>query len=137
MQSNNNSNKSVLNYYLISCGVAAVVSVCSAAIFAMLMTFFSINANYSALFSTLSYMFGCFVGGLMFGKMNKNKGLLFGSAIGCAVFFISLLIALVINKSSLSLITLFHFLACVLSASIGGIIAVNNASKNKYKTGKY
>ena len=137
MQLYNNSNKSVLYYFLISGGIALAVSIAAAAMFALLMTVFSINANYSALFSTFAYILGCFVGGLVFGKLNKSKGLIFGTAIGCSIFLLSIIIALIISKSSLSLITLFHFLACELSGSIGGIISVNNASKNKFKMGKF
>ena len=123
MQSINNSKKSIYYNLLICFAIALLSSLATAAVFAIVMTVFSVGTNYSALFSTLSYIVGCFVGGIFFGKLNKSKGMIFGSLIG--------------NKSSLSIITLFHLLGCVLSAAIGGIVSVNNANKNVYKTGKF
>ncbi len=137
MQSYNNSTTNIFKNYLISCAISVVVSLGVAAIFAMLMTFFSISNGYSAIFSTLSYIIGCFTGSAFFGKINKSKGLVFGTAIGATVFVISLIIALIVNKSSLSLITLFHLLGCLLSGAIGGIISVNKSAKNKYLKGKF
>lgn len=137
MQSINNSKKSIYYNLLICFAIALLSSLATAAVFAIVMTVFSVGTNYSALFSTLSYIVGCFVGGIFFGKLNKSKGMIFGSLIGIAVFLVSLIIALIINKSSLSIITLFHLLGCVLSAAIGGIVSVNNVNKNVYKTGKF
>lgn len=132
-----NLKQNFFKIFLVSLLSSVVSSILFAAFFAFLMTYFSISPDYASLFSTLSYAFGCLFGALVLGFKVKEKGMLIGSALGLSVFVISLIIALAISESSISLVSLFHLLGCVLSGSIGGIFSVNKANSKNYNLGKY
>ena len=128
--------KEVLLSVLLGCAIALVATLVFVVIFAYLMTLFSISPKVSGTLSTLSYVLGCFFGGLFTGNKTKSKGIVNGGACGILVFTFALIVGLVLSQGSITAMTLFHFLGCVLSGCIGGIIAVNRLSSKKYKIGK-
>ena len=137
MYSYNEIKNKVVTVFVVAVVISLITAMAFAAIFALVMAYLSISPDFSALFSTLSYILGCFTGGIYIGFKLKKKGIIFGSGVGACVFIISLIIALIVNDTSISFISLFHLLGCVLAGAIGGIVAVNKVNSKKYNLGKY
>lgn len=130
------NNKTVFSV-LIGLSVSAICILLSSAAFAFIMTLLSLQAEYSSVFSTLSFIIGCFFGGLYIGTKLKKNGLLLGGSLGILIYIISTLIGIIASGFSFSAMSLFRVTACVFSGAVGGIVAVNRLSSKKYASGKY
>jgi putative membrane protein (TIGR04086 family) len=81
--------------------------------------------------STVALAIGTYFSAYISGKLIKEKSLFIGLIIGFIVFIIISIVSAIVSKSSLTLMSLFHFLVTVLSGVIGAIIGVNSANKRK------
>lgn len=116
--------------------ISAVIGLLSSAVFvflfAALMYFFGLDKAYSVIMATASVAAGCFASAFYAAYSVKEKGLLIGALVGAVAFIAVLLISFVIDKGSVSINTLFHFIIFMLSALSGGVLGVNKAVNKKY-----
>lgn len=99
------------------------------AIFAAIMYFFELDKNYSPLIATISVAIGCLVASYFASGKIGSKGYITGTIIGFATFVIVTIISLIIDQSSITSNTLFHFIIFILSSLIGGVSGVNKKPK--------
>ncbi len=118
-----------LSIYALSIVIGVGITILCMLIFAAIMLFAKFDREYAVPFATISLAVGTlFAARFASGKIG-SKGYLVGLIIGVVVFLILLVISIVINRSSLGVNTLFHFIIIVLSSLIGGISGVNKRNK--------
>ncbi len=125
-------NNEFLIKFLFGLLISFLVTFIFSGIFAVLMTLFDMNAQMSEPLSTVAVALGCFAGTFFVVFKIKQKGLLIGALMGGAFFIVKTLVSLAVFGGSVTLVSLFHFLAAVLSSCIAGTIAVNNSNKKAY-----
>lgn len=101
-------------------------------IFSVIMYFVQAGYEYSTVLATVALGVGALVSSFYAAKKTKKRGFLIGLIVGGAVFLIVTLVSLFVDKGSVTLNTLFHFIIIMLSALIGGISGVNQSAKQKY-----
>lgn len=105
-------------------GVIAIITLC---ILFSLITVSVDNTEYT-LFSVLSniiYIFSSFFAGYVSGKVNKEKGLIVGALTGFCLVIVALTVSLILKNFNFGIKTVLKIIISVLSAGIGGIVAVN------------
>lgn len=112
--------------------IGMFVTLLSLFIFSILYTYVDIPEYYNAIFATISLIIGSFSGGMFTVSKINEKGYLFGSLVGLIIFLIVFLFSAFISKNSVTLTTVFHFLASVISGCISGIIMANKETNKKY-----
>ncbi len=128
---NNFLNKEFLIKFLIGMAISFAATFLLSGLFAVLMTLFDMNTEMSSPLSTVAIAVGCFLGSYFVLSKFKQKGLLIGALFGIAFFVLKTLVSLAVSGGSVTLVSVFHLLSAVLSSSIAGILAVNNANKLK------
>lgn len=123
--------KEFLIKFLIGIAISFVGTFLISALFAVLMTLFEMETGYSSPLSTVAIAVGCFLGAYFTLSKLKQKGLLIGALFGAVFFALKTLVSLAVMGGSVTLVSVFHLLSAVLSSSIAGILAVNNANKLK------
>ena len=93
--------------------------------FAAIIYFLNINLSYALVFATVSVGIGGFAAAKYIAKKLEKKGAVTGFLVGMVIFAIITIIALFLNKSSVTINTLFHFVIIVLASITGGILGVN------------
>ena len=113
----------------VAIGIATVLV--SMFIFAAIIYFFGIDRAFTVPLSTLSLGLGSFAAAFFVSKKIGNKGYLTGTAVGLITFAAVTVISLIVNRTGLTVNTLFHFIIIVLASAIGGIIGVNKGKGKK------
>ncbi|MBO4734662.1 MAG: TIGR04086 family membrane protein [Clostridia bacterium] len=124
--------KSKLGTILIGAALGVAVTLLSLLIFAAVIYFLGLDRAYSAPFATLALAFGSFTAAYSVSKRIGHKGYLTGTLVGLVSFGLVTVISLTVNKSGLTLNTLFHFIIIVLASAIGGISGVNRGKSKKF-----
>lgn len=101
-------------------------------IFAAVYTLTDIEEYYNAVFATLSLIFGSFFGAMYTVSKLKSMGFLNGMFVGVMIFILVFIVSVFVSKNSFGLTTFFHFVCCLLSGGISGIIRVNKETNKKY-----
>lgn len=101
-------------------------------IFSVFMYFSQMGYEYATVFATVSLAAGTFVSSFYAAKKIGKRGFLTGIIIGGITFLVITLISLFVDKGSITINTLFHFIIILLSSLIGGIMGVNKAANKKY-----
>lgn len=101
-------------------------------VFAMVYTMTDIEEYYNAVFATLSLVAGAYFGAMYTVSKIKQKGFLSGMLVGLIMFVLVFIISVFVSKNSFSLTSIFHFICCLLSGGISGIIRVNKEMNKKY-----
>lgn len=131
-----NKYKNINHDYLLSVlfGIAIGIAVTfiSLLIFAAVYAAADIDEYYNAVFATVSLICGSFFGAMFTVSKIKNKGFIYGTLVGAAIFIIVFVVSCFVSVNSLSLVSLFHFICCLLSGGISGIIRVNKETNKKY-----
>ena len=98
-------------------------------IFAVAATNLNFDDNVLLTLSLISMNLGAFIGGLISGKITKEKGFIIGAINGFIVFLIFSLISVIFNPNSITIITLIKLITLTLSSMIGGVVGVNINNK--------
>lgn len=101
-------------------------------IFAITATNINLTDNTLLILSLTSMNLGCFIGGLTSGKISKEKGFIIGAINGFIVFLLITIISLILNKNSITIITLIKLITFTLSSMIGGVVGVNITNKRHF-----
>lgn len=127
---NFNNEKWILLLIGVMIGIA--VTFLSLFAFSAVYTLTDIDEYYNAVFATLSLIIGVYFGAMYSVSKIKEKGFINGMFIGIAVFLIVFLISIFMSENYFSLSSIFHFVCCLLSGGISGIIRVNRETNKKY-----
>lgn len=130
LKENKVSEKNILYIKAVVFGLV-VAALCIIA-FSLIMLLFELSYKFAAPFATVSVAAGSFIASFITAKGMGNRGYLIGMIIGMIVFVIITLVALAVNKSTLSGNTVFHFIIITLASVIGGITGVNYKKNKKY-----
>jgi putative membrane protein (TIGR04086 family) len=114
----------VFNFLLTT---AVFISVFAAAIY-----FLDLSLDYASIFATVSVGLGGFSAARGIAKKTGKKGAATGFLVGLTIFAVITLTALFVNKSAVTLNTLFHFVIIVLASTSGGILGVNKKKRKEY-----
>lgn len=117
---------------LIGTAVGIAATLFAMLFFAAVIYFLNLDRAYSIPFSTLSLSLGSFAAAYYVSRRAEHRGYLIGAFVGLISFALVTVISLIINKSGLTLNTLFHFIIIVLASAIGGILGVNKGKDKKY-----
>lgn len=101
-------------------------------VFASLMYLLKIGGGYASPFATVSLAAGSFAAAFYSAKHIGSKGYLTGMIVGLLTFALVTVISLIVDRSGLSINTLFHLIIILLSSIIGGIVGVNRNKSKKY-----
>ena len=118
--------------YILGFVIGFAVAAAFIAVFALVMYLSGAASKYAPVFATISVAAGSFASAFFTARRQGNSGWLVGAAIGGITFIIITLISLLINRTGVTLNTLFHFIIIMLSSIIGGIIGVNKGKSHKY-----
>lgn len=118
--------------YIIGFFIGFFVAAAFIAVFAFVMYLSGAAFKYAPVFATISVAFGCFAAAFFTAKRQGNRGWLVGAVIGGITFIIITIISLLINRTGVTVNTLFHFIIIMLSSVIGGILGVNKRKNHKY-----
>lgn len=71
-----------------------------------------------------SYIFSCFLGGMMFAGRKQSKRFLWGGVLGLCYFFVVVVVSMAINRQLFTAIPgmLTVFFLCVLGGMLGGMV---------------
>ena len=128
--SKENKNSSNLMFLVLKTAVIQIVlSAIFVSIFALIMYFADLDNKLSPIFGTLSVGFASMISAFLTSKKIGKKGYLTGFYVGIITFAVILLASFVVDKGSVTINTLFHFIIIVLSSLIGGIMGVNKKEK--------
>lgn len=94
-------------------------------IFAVGIYFLNISLSYAPVFATVAVGLGGFWAAKYIAKKREKGGAVTGFLTGLIIFAVITLIALFLNKSAVTINTLFHFVIIVMSSVVGGILGVN------------
>lgn len=111
--------------------IGLITTIISMLIFAAAIYFLNLDRAYSVPLATVSLALGSFTAAYFVARKSENKGYLIGTIVGLISFALVTVISLIINKTGLTINTLFHFIIIVLSSAIGGIIGVNKGKNKK------
>lgn len=118
-------------YILTGVLIGLAVIVISMLVFAAAIYFLNLDRTYSVPLSTVSLALGSLLAAYSVARKSESKGYLIGTIVGLISFALVTVISLIINKTGLTINTLFHFIIIVLSSAIGGIIGVNKGKNKK------
>lgn len=118
--------------YLKGTVLGVLITLAAMCIFAAIMLFADLDREYSVPFATVSLALGSFAAAYSVSRKSERKGYVTGTVIGIITFVVVTVISVIVNKSGLSINTLFHFVIIVLASAIGGIIGVNKGKNKKY-----
>lgn len=82
------------------------------------------NGTYTVI-SSIIFLIGSFIGGVIGGKINRQKGLIVGMSSGGITVLMTMLTAIIINSFEGNYLSVIKIAISVLSSGIGGILAVN------------
>ena len=116
---------------LISTGIGILIVFVLLLIMSLFALLLDLSEGVLSPLSTVALAIGTYFSAYISGKVIKEKSLFIGLIIGFLIFIIISIVSAIVSKSSLTLISLFHFLVTVLSGVIGAIIGVNSANKRK------
>ncbi len=128
--SDKNSSKGFI--YATSSLIGVAVTFLVMLLFSAIMLLTGIDKAFAVPFATVSLAVGSFAASMYSSSKIGDKGYLIGLITGAVVFVVIMLISLVINRSGLTINTLFHLVIIMLSSVIGGIIGVNKGKDKKY-----
>ena len=103
-----------LGMIFIGATIGIAVTITALILFAALIYFLNLDRSYCVPFSTVSLALGSFAASYFVSKRIGDKGYLIGAFTGLISFALITVISLIINKSGLTLNTLFHFIIIVL-----------------------
>lgn len=112
--------------------IGVAVTLIMMLLFAVIMYAVSLERALAAPLATVSLAVGTFFAAFYVAAKMGNKGYLIGLITGIAVFAAITLVSLLIDRSGLTLNTLFHFIIIMLSSFIGGVVGVNKGKNKKY-----
>ena len=118
--------------YLIGALIGIAVTFAFLLIFSAAIILFGLDRAYSVPFATVSLALGSLAAAYYVSRKSEKKGYLIGTFIGLISFAAVTVISLIVNKSGLTLNTLFHFIIILLASAIGGILGVNKGKSKKY-----
>lgn len=101
-------------------------------IFSVFMYISQMGYEYATVFATISIAAGTFAASFYAAKKLNKRGFLTGLIVGGITFLIITLISLFVDKGSITVNTIFHFVIIMLSSLIGGIMGVNKGANKKY-----
>ena len=113
------------------CIAGAVITVLILAFLAFLLTVRDFPAATAVPLVSVAAGVGALFAGFAASKTFKKQGLQIGALTGLVLFLIILLISTFISGSNFSVLTVIKLVIMLLSASIGGILAVNTGRKRK------
>lgn len=124
------NSKNILTKLILKTALIQIVtSVVFISIFACAMYFLELDKSFSVIFATISIALSSLISSFFASKEIGNRGYVTGFIIGIATFITITLISLMIDKGSVTINTLFHFIIILLSSMIGGILGVNRKTK--------
>ena len=112
--------------------IGFVITFISLLAFSAIYTLTDIEEYYNAVFATLSLIIGSFFGAMYTVSRIKQKGFMNGTFVGFLLFLIVFIISVFVSDNSFSLASVFHFVCCLLSGGISGILRVNKETNKKY-----
>lgn len=118
--------------YIFAVVLQILTTAISIGIFAAVMLFLQTDSSIAVIFATISVAAGCFVSSFYLARKIKAKGYIIGALTGLITFSVVTLVSLMIDKSGVSVNTLFHLIIFMLSSLSGGIMGVNKAANKKY-----
>lgn len=118
--------------YLIGALIGIAATVAFLLISAAAIILLGLDRAYSVPFATVSLALGSFAAAYYVSRKSERKGYIIGTVIGLVSFAAVTVISLIVNKSGLTLNTLFHFIIVLLASAIGGILGVNKGKNKKY-----
>ena len=129
MKKDVNSNKTLIKIIFKTSILQIVLSLILISLFSFVMYFLELDKSLSVIFATLSIAISSLVTSFFISKEIGNKGYITGFVIGITTFILITLISFIVDKGTVSLNTLFHFIIILLSSMIGGILGVNKKPK--------
>lgn len=118
--------------YIFAAFFQIITTAISIGLFAALMLFLETDSGIAVIFATISVAAGCLVSSFYLARKIKAKGYIIGALIGLITFGVVLIVSLIVDKSAVSINTLFHLIIFMLSSLSGGIMGVNKAANKKY-----
>ncbi len=118
--------------YLIGAAVGVFITLILMLASAAIVLLFNLDRDYCAPLGTVSLALGSFAAAYYVSKKSESRGYIIGALTGLVSFAAVTVISLIVNKSGLTLNTLFHFIIIVLASAIGGILGVNRGKNKKY-----
>ena len=125
-------NKSLLSLVITSSLIEIFVTLVAIFVFAAVMLFCELPAEYSTIFATASVALGSFLAAFYAAKKLSKRGFAVGLIVGGITFIIVTLISIFTDKGSFTSNTLFHLIIIMLASLIGGIMGVNKGLNKKY-----
>lgn len=123
------SNKPI--YILAGAIIGLITTIISMLVFSAAIYFLNLDRAYSVPLGTVSLALGSFFAAYFVARKSESKGYLTGTIVGLISFALVTVISLIVNKTGLTVNTLFHLIIIVLSSAIGGIIGVNKGKNKK------
>lgn len=117
--------------YTLSVTVGIVVTLLSMLLMAVLSAAVGLGEATASPLASVCAAAGSLCAAFLCSKKIGSGGLLNGLICGAVMFLIVLLISLAVDRSGVTLMTLFHFVIILLAALIGGILGVNSGNKRK------
>lgn len=105
--------------------LSAMISSVCILLFALIITLMSLTSAAAFPLSSLALGIGCFFGSRYTAKRLQKKGYLCGLLNGSCIFLIATMVALIINPSHFTWMSIIRFAVILLCAMIGGIGGVN------------
>ena len=118
--------------YLIGALIGIAVTFGFLLLFAAVIILFGLDRAYSVPFATVSLALGSLAASYYVSKKSERKGYLIGTIIGLISFAVVTVISLIVNKSGLTLNSLFHLIIILLASAIGGVLGVNKGKNKRY-----
>lgn len=118
----------------IAIGLAISLTVATIMIFAcaLILTLGDFSESIAFPLSSLSLGAGSFLGSRYTAKKLQEKGYLCGIINGGVLYVLNMILGIILNGFSLSVLSIIRFIIVMLSGIIGGILGINSDSPRKY-----
>lgn len=117
----------------LTAGLAVSAAVCMIFIMLAALVLCMIDASDSIMLivSLLAVCSGAFTGGFFTSKLRGEKGLISGALCGFMFFIILMVVSMLVNGNSVSVLTLIKLALCLLCSGTGGVVGVNFKRRKK------